>query len=119
MKRFLTIVGYGLGGILVALALSLGAFALASRRLGGPTSPVEPAVNMTESPTPSWEPSFEPTATNSPKPHPEPDPTHSQSAPAPTPAPTASAPSSPSGGSSSDGDPSGEGDGGDDHPGDD
>ena len=122
MKRFLTIVGYGLGGILVALALSLGAFTLASRRLGGPASPVEPMVNLTDSPTPSWEPTFQPTATkppNPPKPKPEPDPTHTQSAPAPTSASAASPPSSPSGGSSSDGDPSGEGDGSDDHPGDD
>ena len=124
MKRFLTIVGYGLGGILLALALSLGAFALAGRQLGGPASPVEPALNLTDSPTPSWEPSFEPTQTHTPKPKPKPDPkpdaTHTQSAPPSASTPTAAAPSPTSGGSgtSSGGDGSG-GDGSEDPPGDD
>jgi len=126
MKRFLTIVGYGLGGILVALALSLGAFALAGRQLGGPASPVEPALNLSDSPTPSWEPSFEPTQTHTPKPKPKPKPdpkpdaTHTQSAPPSASTPTAAAPSPTSGGSgtSSGGDGSG-GDGSEDPPGDD
>ncbi len=88
MKRFLVFVGYGIGGIVIAMALSLGAFALAGRQLGEPATPVAPALELSTStpsarPSPSWEPSFEPTHTASPKP----GPTHTQ--PPPTqPSPT-------------------------------
>jgi hypothetical protein len=105
MKRLLVIVGYGLGGILLALALSLGAFALAGRQLGGPTEPVAPAVNLSDSPTPSWEPSFEPTQTRSPKP----DSSPTQAPPVQTPAPSEGG-----SGSSSPGGESGETNSGDD-----
>jgi hypothetical protein len=90
MKRSLVMLGYGLGGILVALLLSLGAFALAGRQIGDPATPVRPAFSLSESPTPSEEPT----------------PTHS---PEPTETPTSSpghGDSSPGGGSGS----------GDDHP---
>jgi len=110
MKRLIVIVGYGLGGILLALALSLGAFALAGRQLGGPAEPVAPAVNLSDSPTPSWEPTFEPTQTRSPKPEPSP----TLAPPVQTSAPPGGGSGSPSPGGGSGGTSSG-GDGHDGH----
>jgi hypothetical protein len=81
MKRSLVVLGYGLGGILVALALSWGAFALAGRQIGEPATPVEPAFSLSESPTPSGEPSSEPTESHSHEPGNEPtsSPSHDDS----------------------------------------
>jgi hypothetical protein len=63
MKRSLVMLGYGLGGIAVALVLSLGAFALAGRQIGEPATPVRPAFSLSASPFPS----AEPTQTRSPE----------------------------------------------------
>ena len=52
MKRFVVMLGYGLGGIIVALRLSLGAFALAGRQIGEPATPVQPAFSLSASPSP-------------------------------------------------------------------
>jgi hypothetical protein len=67
MKRFVVMLGYGLGGIIVALGLSLGAFALAGRQIGEPATPVQPAFSVSASQAPSEAPtqtrSSEPTET--------------------------------------------------------
>jgi hypothetical protein len=70
MKRSLVIVGYGLGGVLVAMLLSWGAFALAGRQIGEPATPVRPAFSLSASPTATEAPSTEPDDTLSPGPEP-------------------------------------------------
>jgi hypothetical protein len=47
MRRVLTVIGLGVGGLALAISLSLGAFALAGRSLGQPAT----AVQISESPT--------------------------------------------------------------------
>lgn len=56
MKRVLIVVGYGLAGLLVAVALTLGAYAIAGSDIGRP-APLEgrsvPVAKISLSPTPS------------------------------------------------------------------
>lgn len=50
MKRVLTVLGYGLAGLVVALALTLGAFALAGQEISEPAGP--PVFTTSTGPTP-------------------------------------------------------------------
>jgi hypothetical protein len=79
MKRPLIILGYGLGGILVALVLSWGAFALAGREIGEPATPVQPAFSLSASPTPFEDPSGSSIETHAPEPNETPTSTSSPS----------------------------------------
>jgi hypothetical protein len=63
MRRWLAVVGFGIAGILVAIALSLGAFALAGKDIGEPAS----TVNIVAStPTPERSGSPKPEQTEQP-----------------------------------------------------
>lgn len=111
MGRNTKIVAYGLGGIALALAMSLGAFALAGSTLSHPTSAIR-IVGVTQTqPHPSaeaWVPSW------SPDPHPG-SPAgseHATSTPTTASPPTASASPDDHGGGD---DNSGPGSGDDDH----
>ncbi len=60
MKRWILIVSYGLGGLVLAALMSLGAFALAGRQIGGPAPQVQHSVGddiATSSLTPVTKPS--------------------------------------------------------------
>ncbi len=98
MKRFLIALAYGLGGLLVALVLSLGAFALAGREISQPATPVEPAFSLSASPKPAGSPTDDP---------PETPPSKPSQAPTAASSPSLDGPSPSSGSGSS----------GEDHPG--
>ena len=76
MKRWVLAAVYGLGGLVLAVALSVGAYRLAGQRLGSPTHPVRPlgtVVNSpsssSETPDASWAPSWSPEPGNEPTPN--------------------------------------------------
>ena len=79
MGRNTKVVAYGLGGIALALAMSLGAFALAGSTLSHPTSTIRIVDVSQTQPHPSagsWVPSFSPDphpATSAPTPSASPD----------------------------------------------
>jgi hypothetical protein len=66
MKRWLLVVGYGMAELVLAAAMSLGAFALAGRQIGGPAPQVQPSAGNNLTPVgASEEPTFSLAPTNS------------------------------------------------------
>jgi len=56
MRRHLIALGYGLGGITLAFALTFGALAIAVPEVGNPTSPIVFDLTTTVSPSPAESP---------------------------------------------------------------
>lgn len=77
MKRLLTVLAYGVAGLVVALALTLGAFALAGQEIAEPAGPPVFTTSPSESPgavrSPADDETRSPDASRSESPSPSPD----------------------------------------------
>jgi hypothetical protein len=122
MRNGLRVAAYGLGGLALTVAMSLGAFALTDGDLSEPSQPA-PSIKVgtlsaepttTQTPTPAKTPTASPTARPSKSPSPKPPPSPADGGGGITVAPSDPASTAPSGGADPDHDDDG---GSDDHSG--